>query len=446
MKKCFIYVIALLLLLSISTPTFAAEGNILEDVELDSNLFNEFGIKKGVTILPENNENASRINSLSTLSTTSSKWETLPEKSNISLNKDWTIAVSRTFTIDDIDGIVIEKDGAFIPIRIRLFPTAKEIKVTPQESYLPSTKYSLRVFLNNGKRYEMYFNTNADGIYNGQYGNTAGNVINKGLVAENNGWIYYSNSNDGYKLYKQKTDGTQRTKLTDHQSSQINVIGGWVYYRISEYAGMQKVRIDGTENTIIAYDNAKNITVSDDGWIYYTNNDRDMYKIRYDGSNRTDLSDNKTSGVYPNVLNGILYIGLGNFENNKLYKYDIKNDLSTELTDERVSYINVVDNWIYYINPNDSRIYKIGTDGTAKMKLNDSWTEGLNVHNGWAYYVNSEDRSIYRIRLDGTNEQRLNDSPSADINVISDWIYYEDPTTNKYYRMHHDGSGWEEVY
>lgn len=41
---------------------------------------------------------------------------------------------------------------------------------------------------------------------------------------DENGWFYYSNKNDGYKLYKIRTDGTSRTKLNDDKSLGVNII------------------------------------------------------------------------------------------------------------------------------------------------------------------------------------------------------------------------------
>ena len=48
-------------------------------------------------------------------------------------------------------------------------------------------------------------------MMNGRYtpGNTAGNIINFGIAAINNDWIYYSNDGDA-KIYRVKTDSTNR--------------------------------------------------------------------------------------------------------------------------------------------------------------------------------------------------------------------------------------------
>jgi len=85
-----------------------------------------------------------------------------------------------------------------------------------------------------------------------EHGNTAGNLNNYGVISEKDGWIYYSNSSDEGKLYKMRTDGTERTKLNDHNSCCINIAGDWIYYLNSrEDYQLYKMRTDGTERQIV---------------------------------------------------------------------------------------------------------------------------------------------------------------------------------------------------
>jgi hypothetical protein len=61
-------------------------------------------------------------------------------------------------------------------------------------------------------------------------GNSSGNLVNQGFVAEQEVWIYYSNHSDDLSLYKICTDGTERTKLNENMVQLINVIDDWVFY------------------------------------------------------------------------------------------------------------------------------------------------------------------------------------------------------------------------
>ena len=91
------------------------------------------------------------------------QWRMMPEKFNVPLNKPWTVVFTQDVTPDKIDGIAVfnEQTNMYIPTNIELFLSSnkKQVKITPVNNYDSNTKYSLRLFLNNGKRIKMYFNT-----------------------------------------------------------------------------------------------------------------------------------------------------------------------------------------------------------------------------------------------------------------------------------------------
>ena len=39
------------------------------------------------------------------------------------------------------------------------------------------------------------------------------------------------NDSDTMKLYKMRTDGTERNKINDDESENINIADGWIYYK-----------------------------------------------------------------------------------------------------------------------------------------------------------------------------------------------------------------------
>lgn len=64
-------------------------------------------------------------------------------------------------------------------------------------------------------------------------------------------WIYYSNASDENKLYKIKTDGTNKTKISDETALFIQVAGDWVYYANNSSEQIIKVKTDGSERQIM---------------------------------------------------------------------------------------------------------------------------------------------------------------------------------------------------
>jgi len=172
-------------------------------------------------------------------------------------------------------------------------------------------------------------------------GNTVGNIVNGGRVAQQGGWIYYCYS------YSQVTE--------------TNEDGSWKSLKIS--TGLFKSLADGTERTHIVFSSGCRYINTVGDWIYYSDKDGwCIYKIHTDGTEKTQLNDDESS------------------------------------------FINVIGEWIYYINSSDGgRIYKMSTDGTEQTPLNDDESAYLNVLDDWIYYTNESDGGcIYKMHTDVT--------------------------------------------
>jgi len=308
-----------------------------------------------------------------------------------------------------------------------------------------------------------------------QRGNTVGNIVNMGLAAKEGDWIYYP-SNDGGRIYKIRTDGSERTRLSDDWSRSINVVDGWIYYYGAgdNGYGIYKMRTDGSERTRLSDNQTLWITVVD-GWIYYNNwnDDSKIYKMRTDGSERTKLNNERSYDI--NVVDGWIYYTVHHIthdlDNNSIYKMRTDGSERTKLFSwPSLAQINVVDGWIYYVDvdsytyaryhgfdwPYKEGIYKTRTDGSGRTQLtedNPGYFGSINVADGWVYYTNTEDkRRIYKIRTDGSGRTRINDDPSWCVNVVGDWIYYAyyeefggDVLADKIYKMRTDGSERQKV-
>ncbi|MCD2348827.1 MULTISPECIES: Ig-like domain-containing protein [Clostridium] len=105
--------------------------------------------------------------------TTNNNWITLDEVSNVSINKEFVVTFSGEVQNDKIDGIVIEKDNTYIPVEIKKLDTNK-IKITPVNNYDFNSRYCIKIFLSNGKKYCKYFNTVSSTV-----SNQTENLLNK---------------------------------------------------------------------------------------------------------------------------------------------------------------------------------------------------------------------------------------------------------------------------
>jgi hypothetical protein len=277
-------------------------------------------------------------------------------------------------------------------------------------------------------------------------GNSSGNIINLGIVAQRDDLIYYSNYSDEGKLYKIKEDGSNITKISNDASLYINIMEDWVYYfNYSDGGKLYKIKIDGTGRTKLNDDVSQQVTVLNE-WIYYVNasdNNR-IYKIRTNGTSRTKV--NNDSSVNINVVDAyIYYTNLS--DANKIYKIKTDGLGRVKLNNDQSGFINVADGWIYYANASDSqKIYKITTNGTDKTKVKDQEALFINVKNGYIYYSNAYGNNLLsRIKIDGTEETMLNESESIFFNVINDYIYFENNSDNdRLYRIKNNGQEQEE--
>ncbi|MBL4934272.1 DUF5050 domain-containing protein [Clostridium sp. YIM B02515] len=269
-------------------------------------------------------------------------------------------------------------------------------------------------------------------------GNTGGNITNRGVIAKQGDWIYYCNFSDNRKLYKIKTDGTEKTKLNDDHSTYINVLGDWVYYTSGSSAGtyggkLYKIKTDGSGKTKLSDNEAGYINISSD-WIYYSNyDDMDkLYKIKTDGTKKTKLSDNRA--WYINISGDWIYYS--KIVNNRGQLYKIKTDGSKDTKlNEDAQYVNVVDDWIYYMtnytrnNPGGKEggnLSRMKIDGTGETKINDNQSDYINISGDWIFYANYNDMGkLYKIKTDGTEKTKLNDDMPENISVAGDWIYYK---------------------
>ena len=105
------------------------------------------------------------------------------------------------------------------------------------------------------------------------YGNTNGNILNLGLIAKKDNFIYYSEGCDGGSLYRADLEVNDFKKICDDEAYFINVVGDYIYYtNESDNDKIYKVKLDGTARTKLTDKGFINVMVEDD-YIYATDID-----------------------------------------------------------------------------------------------------------------------------------------------------------------------------
>lgn len=298
-------------------------------------------------------------------------------------------------------------------------------------------------------------------------GNSIGNLISYGIFAKNDDWLIYSNAKAKGKLYKSKLNGTQRVKICDDIPLYINVIGNWIYYTsltnktridtVDEYKfpmyAIYKVKSDGTGRTRVTNEYAECMTVVGN-WIYYVDGQNDgLYKIRLDGTGKTKLVDEKVFSRNFAVDEDWIYYSVFVSDNHELDGfYKVKTDGSgkTKIGDWNVDNFTIVGEWIYYSDILKG-ISKMKTDGTEVTEIisKGSSPDFINVVGDWIYFRENEAKSrLFKVKTDGTCKTQLNDDDTWCISIIDDWIYYQCNwgDLNPNFKIRFDGSNKTRIY
>ncbi len=178
-------------------------------------------------------------------------------------------------------------------------------------------------------------------------------------------------------------------------------------------------------------------------WIYYSAYSKYIYKVKING---TDKERFNVGAVDLNVVGDWIYYM--DLHSNHICKIRLDGTEKTKLNNDDCSDLNVVGNWIYYLNyvEKDSvcKIFRIRTDGTGREKICDDEAGSLNVEGDWIYYSDGYDTCIYKIKTDGTKKTKLSKDTAYNINVVANQIYYSN-NNNDIYKINTDGTGKTKV-
>ncbi|MFA5675307.1 MAG: DUF5050 domain-containing protein [Christensenellales bacterium] len=129
-------------------------------------------------------------------------------------------------------------------------------------------------------------------------------------------------------------------------------------------------------------------------------------------------------------------------ENFAIYKMRADGGDYQRVGDARGSSLNVVGDYIYYINVEDYTPHRIRTDGNMAERLTDDECAFLSVENGYMFYDNgNDDGRLYKACLDDVNDkQKLSNGTAMFASVTDGWVYYaEKSIEGGFYRVSVDG-------
>lgn len=276
----------------------------------------------------------------------------------------------------------------------------------------------------------------------GDTGNTNGNLYNEGMFCEYEGEVYFVNPYDKNTLYKMNMDGTEFEKLSEDNTSYINICNGYIYYKKfnSEQNkdtlfhralyGIVRMDTDG-ENSKVIHEGKLDCMTLCGNYIYYRHYDDDtlfsLSKIKIDGEEDKKLND---AGYEPvAVYKNELYFS--NVENNRnLFVLNTENDMVRMAVEGNMYMPDVYEGELYYIDlDNDRAFTKMNLSTQEKTVLSSDKVINYNMSGkyGVIYYQVENDTSEHRLcrmSLNGENQTVVSQGNYSKIGITEKYTYF----------------------
>ncbi|MBQ3077988.1 MAG: DUF5050 domain-containing protein [Clostridia bacterium] len=95
------------------------------------------------------------------------------------------------------------------------------------------------------------------------------------------------------------------------------------------------------------------------------------------------------------------------------------------VSEDRVSYLNLANGYLYYVNSSDSgRIYRIKPDGSGRERISERSVGSLLTAGDRMFFQNKEDGALYSATLAGSSRQRITGDLVSAFTVHEGVIYY----------------------
>ncbi len=278
-----------------------------------------------------------------------------------------------------------------------------------------------------------------------------GNIINGGLIAENDDYIFISatSGKENGVFRKAKSDG-EIVKISNDISGFINIKGSYVYYvNWSDGGKIYKMDYDGDDKEkIVDFENCEYLGFGDNGAFFEyaeQNNVYSPYRFENDFNDVVKINSDDTEGLV--YCDGYLYYSNWS-DGGKIYKMKADGSEKTALNDCYSNYINVSEGWVYYSNSDDgNKIYKMKVDGSENSLVCDDDCSYLNYFDGYIYYSNASDNNkVYKIKSDGNDKIKISDDSGACILIADNKVFYINSNDLNLYCSEFDGGNKKTVF
>ena len=270
----------------------------------------------------------------------------------------------------------------------------------------------------------------------GTIGNTSGNLNNKGLVCESDGYIYFANLSDNHYLYRMTTDGSDPERIVEVPVSYINAAGDYLYFYFDDPGGTKFMGISGRMSGIFRLKKGETDFVCLDkctsGVLSLVGST--LYYEHYDNTNGMQLYhsslDGKDKGLsVDEIINPACVIGSDIYyseqDSQKLKIYRPGSSEGRVFMDYAV-YNPVYDgNDLYFMNMNDDYcLYRYSLSDGNLTKITDERIDTFNVYQGMIFYQRNREPALIRVNYDGSDAVVIAEGNYENINCTSTYTFY----------------------
>ncbi|MBO4904423.1 MAG: DUF5050 domain-containing protein [Lachnospiraceae bacterium] len=267
-------------------------------------------------------------------------------------------------------------------------------------------------------------------------GNTSGNLNNKGLFCEDDGYIYFANLEDSHCLYRMRTDCSNPEKVLDIPVSYINSAGDYIYFYFDDPGGSKFMGVAGRmsgvfrlkkgETDFVCLDKCTsgvlNLVGSTLYYEHYDNtNGMQLYHCSLDGKDKGLAVDEIINPAC--VINGNIYFCEQDSMKLKIYR---PGDTSTRVFMDMAVYNPVLNGSdIYFMNMNDNYcLYRYSLSDASLTKVTNERVDTFNVYGNVIFYQRNQNPALIRVETDGSNQVVVATGNFENINCTSMYTFY----------------------
>lgn len=272
----------------------------------------------------------------------------------------------------------------------------------------------------------------------GTLGNTSGNLNNGGLFCEENGVIYFANTNDNHYLYKMNPDGSDVALVVDVPAAYINAAGDYLYFYYADQGEVKFMGFSGNMRGIYRVSKTKKdsltcldkttsgITSLIDNKLYYEHYDHQegmtLYSTSLDGKDKGQLLKEIVNPAC--VVGGrILYPDQNDLF--KLKSYAPGSNASSQFLDIQMYNPTYSGNYIYYMALEDKYcLYRYDLSDASITKLTSDRIDAFNVYEDVIFYQRNQNPALVRMDINGQNASVIAEGNFSNINCTSLYTYF----------------------